>query len=214
MKSLNRECPLQLFNFATSGPRTGAFLLPRVLWVENVPLPRKAPLHRLLMSRLVQSHYACRTRETAGLPEPEQFLKPLLQRRVRDSLPRMKSSSATRPRLAAAQTAAALCLDLKANDVVILDLEGVSDMTDCFVIASGSSDTHVRAIAEHVAEEMKKRGIAPHHLEGLNQGRWALVDFVDFVVHVFHPTLRSFYQLERLWGDAAVVAVVPQGAGT
>lgn len=97
---------------------------------------------------------------------------------------------------------------------MILDLEGVSDMTDCFVIASGSSDTHVRAIAEHVAEEMKKRGFRPHHVEGLTQGRWALVDFVDFVVHVFHPTLRSFYQLERLWGDAAVVAVVPQGAGT
>jgi ribosome-associated protein len=150
----------------------------------------------------------------AGLPDPEQFSQPLLQRRVRDSLPRMKSSSATRPSLAAAQTAAALCLDLKANDVVILDLEGVTDMTDCFVIASGSSDTHVRAIAEHVAEEMKKRGFPAHHVEGLNQGRWALVDFVDFVVHVFHPTLRSFYQLERLWGDAAVVAVVPQGAGT
>jgi ribosome-associated protein len=126
----------------------------------------------------------------------------------------MTSSSATRPSLVAAQAAAALCLDLKANDVVILDLEGVSDMTDCFVIASGSSDTHVRAIAEHVAEEMKKRGFRPHHVEGLTQGRWALVDFVDFVVHVFHPTLRSFYQLERLWGDAAVVAVVPQGAGT
>jgi len=85
----------------------------------------------------------------------------------------MISTSAERPSLTAAQAAAALCLDLKANDVVILDLEGVSDMTDCFVIASGSSDTHVRAIAEHVAEEMKKRGFEPHHLEGLTQGRWA-----------------------------------------
>ena len=109
----------------------------------------------------------------------------------------MTSSSATRPRLAAAQTAAALCLDLKANDVVILDLEGVSDMTDCFVIASGSSDTHVRAIAEHVAEEMKKRGIAPHHVEGLNQGRWALVDFTAEsagfrLVHVEHRACWRF----------------------
>ena len=176
--------------------------------------PSERPFHRLVMSRPVQPHYACESRGFLGLPLPEQKIQDFLQRRVRDSIPRMTSSSATRPRLAAAQTAAALCLDLKANDVVILDLEGVSDMTDCFVIASGSSDTHVRAIAEHVAEEMKKRGIAPHHVEGLNQGRWALVDFVDFVVHVFHPTLRSFYQLERLWGDAAVVAVVPQGAGT
>ena len=129
-------------------------------------------------------------------------------------MPRMKSSQANRPSLAAAQVAAALCLDLKANEVVILDLDGVTDMTDCFVIASGSSDTHVRAIAEHVATEMKKRGHAPHHIEGTTQGRWALVDFVDFVVHVFHPALRSFYQLERLWGDAAVVAVAPQGAST
>lgn len=127
----------------------------------------------------------------------------------------MTSSSAIRPSLAAAQTAAGLCLDLKALDVVILDLEGVSDVTDCFVIASGTSDTHVRAIAEHVAEEMKKRGFRAHHVEGLQQGRWALVDFVDFVVHVFHPALRSFYQLERLWGDASVVPVASrQGAGS
>ena len=149
-----------------------------------------------------------------GWPIPEQKFQTPLQRRDRDPNPRMNSSSATRPSLAAAQTAAALCLDLKANDVVILDLDGVTDMTDCFVIASGSSDTHVRAIAEHVAAEMKKRGYPPHHIEGTTQGRWALVDFVDFVVHVFHPTLRSFYQLERLWGDAAVVAVSPQGAST
>jgi len=110
--------------------------------------------------------------------------------------------------------AATLCLDNKANDVVILDLEGVSDMTDYFVIASGTSDTHVRSIAEHVMEDMKKRGWAAHHVEGLTQGRWVLIDFVDFVVHIFHPTLRAFYQLERLWGDAAAIAVAQQGAVT
>jgi ribosome-associated protein len=126
----------------------------------------------------------------------------------------MTARAATRASLAAAQAAAGLCLDLKASDVVILDLDGVSDVTDCFVIASGTSDTHVRAIAEHVAEEMKKQGYRPHHVEGLTQGRWALVDFVDFVVHVFHPTLRSFYQLERLWGDATVIPVAQQGAGS
>mgnify|MGYP001586580303 CR=1 FL=1 len=124
----------------------------------------------------------------------------------------MTSPSATRPGLASAQAAAALCLDLKAHEVVLLDLDGVTDMTDCFVIASGTSDTHVRSIAEHVMEEMKKRGTAAHHVEGLTQGRWVLVDFVDFVVHVFHPTLRGFYQLERLWGDATVVTVAEQGA--
>jgi len=115
-------------------------------------------------------------------------------------------SSAT----SAAQRAAALCLDLKANDVVVLNLAGVSDMTDCFVIASGTSDTHVRSLGEHVLEELKKEGQRAHHVEGLQQGRWVLLDYVDFVVHLFHPTLREFYQLERLWGDATVVPITQE----
>lgn len=78
-------------------------------------------------------------------------------------------------------------------------------MTDFFLIASGTSDTHARAIGEHIMEEMKKAGFRANHVEGLEKGRWVLVDFVDFVVHVFHPTLRNFYQLERLWADAKEV---------
>ena len=109
--------------------------------------------------------------------------------------------------LAAAQRAAAVCLDVKANDVVILNLDGVSEMTDCFLIASGTSDTHVRSIAEHVMTELRKEGMRVHHVEGLSQGRWVLLDYVDFLVHIFHPTLRDFYQLERLWGDAETVRV-------
>jgi ribosome-associated protein len=114
---------------------------------------------------------------------------------------------------AQAQRAAALCLDLKASDVVVLDLTTVTDATDYFVIASGSSDTHVRAIAEHVLEVLAKEGIRAHHVEGLQQGRWVLLDYIDFVVHVFHPTLRDFYQLERLWGDADAVVVDREGVG-
>lgn len=118
----------------------------------------------------------------------------------------------TLPPAAQARRAAALCLDLKASNVVVLDLTKVTDATDYFVIASGSSDTHVRAIAEHVLEELAKEGIRAHHIEGLPQGRWVLLDYVDFVVHVFHPVLREFYQLERLWGDATEVAVDHEGA--
>jgi ribosome-associated protein len=103
---------------------------------------------------------------------------------------------------AAVQRAAALCADRKANDVVILNLKPLTDMTDYFVIASGTSDTHVRSIAEHVMTELDKDAVSVYHVEGLPQGRWVLLDYVDFVVHIFHPTLRSFYQLERLWGDA------------
>ena len=109
--------------------------------------------------------------------------------------------------------AATLCLDRKATNVVVLNLVDISNATDFFVIASGSSDTHVRAIAEHVLEELRKQGIRAHHIEGLQQGRWVLIDYVDFVVHVFHPVLREFYQLERLWSDAESIAVDAEGAG-
>jgi ribosome-associated protein len=114
---------------------------------------------------------------------------------------------------AQAQRAAALCLDRKANGVTILDLRQVSTATDFFVIASGTSDTHVRAVAEHVTEELRKEGVRVHHVEGLPTGRWVLLDFVDFVVHIFHPVLREFYQLERLWSDAEVISVEREGAG-
>ncbi len=118
-----------------------------------------------------------------------------------------RSTRTTPASLALARRAAAIALDTKGNDVVILDLRGVTDMTDFFLVASGTSDTHARAIGEHIAEEMKKEGARAHHVEGLEQGRWVLLDFVDFVVHVFHPTLRNFYQLERLWADAESVGL-------
>jgi ribosome-associated protein len=122
------------------------------------------------------------------------------------------STTAASTSLAQATRAAQICQEYRANDVVLLDLRGVSDMTDFFIVASGTSDTHVRSIGEHLVEDMRKEGVPAHHVEGLPQGRWVLLDFVDFVVHVFHPTLRSFYQLERLWGDAAVLPV-PAVAG-
>lgn len=98
--------------------------------------------------------------------------------------------------------AAELALERKAHDVLVLDLRGISSATDYFVIAGGTSDVQVKAVAEHVVEELKKDRVRPEHVEGLQGGRWVLLDYVDFVVHVFHPHARSFYQLERLWGDA------------
>jgi ribosome-associated protein len=127
----------------------------------------------------------------------------------------MPSTSSSVASAVIAQRAAQLCLDYKANDVVLLDLRGVTDMTDFFIVASGTSDTHVRAIGEHLIEDLKKEGTPVHHVEGLEKGRWVLLDYVDVVVHVFHPTLRQFYQLERLWGDAEVIPIESsnQGAG-
>ena len=132
--------------------------------------------------------------------------------RSRSLEPDVMPTTSTSTSLALAQRAAQIALDTKANDVVILDLRGVTDMTDFFVIASGTSDTHARSIGDHIVAGMKKEGSPAHHVEGLEKGRWVLLDFVDFVVHVFHPTLRSFYQLERLWADAEPVPV-ESGAG-
>lgn len=92
--------------------------------------------------------------------------------------------------------------DLKARDMVALDLRGLNDATDWFVIGSGTSDAHVRGIAQSVLDRMTAAGFKAHHVEGLTQGRWVLLDFVDIVVHLFHPEARAFYQLERLWNDA------------
>lgn len=127
----------------------------------------------------------------------------------------MPSTSTTSSNsLALAQRAVQVALENRAQDVVLLDLRGVTDMTDFFIIASGTSDTHARAVGEHIMFELKKEGSPAHHVEGLEKGRWVLLDFVDFVVHVFHPTLRNFYQLERLWADAEQIPVDgSQGAG-
>ncbi|HVH10570.1 MAG TPA: ribosome silencing factor [Gemmatimonadales bacterium] len=106
----------------------------------------------------------------------------------------------------------AALVDRKAVDPLVLDLRGLTAAADYFVIASGTSDTHVRGMAEHLMGALEPRGVVPHHVEGLAQGRWVLLDYIDFVVHVFHPELREFYQLERLWGDAPVLGTgVPEG---
>jgi ribosome-associated protein len=95
-----------------------------------------------------------------------------------------------------------LAVDRKGQEMMLLDLRGLSNSTDYFLLVNGTSDTHVRAIADHIIDELRKEGMKPDHIEGLRTGRWVLMDFIDFVVHVFHPTAREFYQLERLWGDA------------
>lgn len=105
--------------------------------------------------------------------------------------------------------AAEFALELKAEEVVALDLRGISSATDFFVLATGNSDIQVKAIAEHVMDEFAKAGIKPLHVEGLDRARWVLMDFVDFVVHVLHPLAREFYQLELLWGDAPTRVFAP-----
>ncbi len=110
--------------------------------------------------------------------------------------------------------AAEFALERKARDVVTLDLRGISSATDWFVIATGSSDIQVKAIAERISEGLREaHGEKPDHVEGLATARWVLLDYIDFVVHVFHPQAREFYQIETLWGDAPRVDFADPDAG-
>jgi ribosome-associated protein len=104
-------------------------------------------------------------------------------------------------------------LERNARDAVLLDLRDLSDATDWFVIASGDSDTHVRAIADNVLERAQRHGVRPAGVEGKGSGTWVLLDFIDIVVHVFLPRVREFYRLEELWGDAPTTPVVDAAAG-
>ncbi|HEY0810984.1 MAG TPA: ribosome silencing factor [Longimicrobiales bacterium] len=120
----------------------------------------------------------------------------------------MKSATRKETRLPPDLTRAIeLAVDRKGQEMVLLDLRGVSNSTDYFLLINGTSDTHVRAIADHIIDELRKEGMKADHIEGLRTGRWVLIDFIDFVIHVFHPTAREFYQLERLWGDAPAISI-------
>ncbi|MBI2082066.1 MAG: ribosome silencing factor [Deltaproteobacteria bacterium] len=92
--------------------------------------------------------------------------------------------------------------DVKAVDIEVLDLRKSSAFTDFFVIATGRSDRQVRAISDRILENLGNKKIRPIGVEGHNQGQWILMDYVNVVVHIFYEEVRSFYALDRLWGDA------------
>ena len=95
------------------------------------------------------------------------------------------------------------CLDKKAEELSILELEkGSGAFTDYFVLCSGTNPRQVQAIADEVELRLKKAGLYPAHVEGYKQAEWVLVDYVDFVVHVFSDKARKYYDLERLWKTA------------
>jgi ribosome-associated protein len=106
-----------------------------------------------------------------------------------------------------AELCAQKCLEKKAENVVILDLGGRSSVADYFVVCSGFSDRQVVAIAEHVSEMLRKEGVKPYSQEGMQEGRWALIDFGPVIVHIFQDHLRDFYNLESLWLDAPRIRI-------
>ncbi len=119
--------------------------------------------------------------------------------------PRKKPAARRLP--AEIKTAVAAALDKKAQDVIVLDLRAASAFTDAFVICTGTNIRQVQAIADGIEETLKKGGQRPALVEGYSRAEWILMDYFDFIVHIFTPATRTFYDLERLWGDAETIAV-------
>ena len=97
--------------------------------------------------------------------------------------------------------------DKRATDIRVLDLQGITSFTDHFVICSGSNSKQNQAIADEIGLRLKQRGEMPAGLEGYEQGEWILIDYGDFLVHVFSSKAREYYSLERLWREAKPVDI-------
>ena len=120
----------------------------------------------------------------------------------------MSSSTQAADAAAMAGWIAGFASDVKAIDVVELDLRGVLGYTDYFLICSGGTDRQAKAIHDRIHFGMKdQHGILPRRVEGLTEARWILMDYLDVVVHIFTPEARDFYRLEQLWGEAPTHAV-------
>jgi ribosome-associated protein len=103
-------------------------------------------------------------------------------------------------------------LDKKADGVVILDLQGISSITDFFLVVSAQSTIQMRSIVDAIEEALESRGVRLLHREGVPESGWLLLDYGEVIVHVFLGETRAFYALERLWGDAPVLSVEGCGA--
>ncbi|MSP11754.1 MAG: ribosome silencing factor [Chloroflexi bacterium] len=93
----------------------------------------------------------------------------------------------------------------KGSDILVLDLRSVSVIADFFVIVTGDNERQIKAIADHIFEDLKEQGKSPYRKEGSAASGWVIVDYSDVVVHIFAPQERTYYQLERLWSEANVV---------
>jgi ribosome-associated protein len=119
------------------------------------------------------------------------------------SAPNTANPAATLEPAKLAELVAGYASDVKAQEIVELDLRGVLGYTDYFVIASGGTDRQAKAIHDRIHEGMKKEhGLLPRRVEGASEARWILMDYFDVIVHIFTPEAREFYRLEQLWGEA------------
>lgn len=104
-----------------------------------------------------------------------------------------------------AQKAAEVLEDKKAGDITILDIKELSTIADYFVICHGNSSTQVQALASELKKKLQESGLEIKNVEGYDTARWILLDIGDVVIHIFHKEEREYYNIERIWGDAAIV---------
>jgi ribosome-associated protein len=120
----------------------------------------------------------------------------------RINMRKIKKEYQSKDGLELAKICAKIALDMKAEDLIILDVQGIASFTDYFVIMNGRSTRHVQGLAEAIQGEFQSKRIKASHAEGLQEGTWVLLDYDDVVVHIFYSEQRKFYNLEGLWHDA------------
>jgi len=136
------------------------------------------------------------TRKTVG--GKKAVANPKTPRKPKTAAPR-KAGNASKARASLKTVVIDALGDMKALDVKFLDVRGLTDIADFMVIASGTSDRHVRSVAQRVVEKAKEAGFRPHGVEGQQDGDWVLIDLNEMIVHVMLPRVREFYGLEKLW---------------
>ncbi len=149
---------------------------------------------------------ARKSRAAAGAPAGSVAKAPGRKRAVSKAVhPAAKVAKASRTRMqpTVQQVVLDALADMKAVDVKAMDVRGITDITDTMVVASGTSDRHVKSIADRVVQRCKEAGFRPYGMEGERDGEWVLLDLQDVVLHVMLPRVRDFYALEKLWEGGA-----------
>jgi len=146
-----------------------------------------------------------KTRTAAGR---QVAAKPAPSKAARASAKPAKSPPKSPPKPALRQVIVAALEDMNAHEIKVLDVRGLTDVADFMIIASGTSDRHVRSVAERVVEKTKAAGFRPHGVEGRQDSDWVLIDLSEIIVHVMLPRAREFYGLEKLWDMTAAKRAV------
>jgi ribosome silencing factor RsfS/YbeB/iojap len=145
------------------------------------------PVKKTSSSKIKDRNEAVVNPQTAGKPKAASKPKPAGNRKVTKASPSLKT------------VVIDALADMKALEVKVLDVRGLTDIADFMVIASGTSDRHVRSVAQRVVEKTKEAGFRPHGVEGQQDSDWVLIDLSEMIVHVMLPRVREFYGLEKLW---------------